>query len=143
MPRMAAKKKSPPKKLEERHGRYGCGAVEFTVRGPVSDVIWCHCSKCRRFHGGPGAYVNLPRGAISFQQREGLAWWDAAPTIQRGFCRTCGSSLFFSDSNQGELSIAAGALDAPTGLKGRLHIFVGSKPDWYVLKDGLKQLDEV
>lgn len=145
---MAARKKTtkrstPRPALSARHGRCGCGGVEFTVKGPVTNVVWCHCSKCRRFHGGPGAYCSIPRGAISFQKRESLAWWDASRTVQRGFCRVCGSSLFFSDSNESTLSLVAGALDTPTGLKGRAHIFVSSKPDWYELEDGLKQHDEV
>lgn len=138
--RPAAKKKAPRRPaIPELHGKCGCGSVVFTVKGPVSNVTWCHCSKCQRFHGGPGAYASAPRGALSFQRRDGLAWWDASPTTQRGFCRQCGSSLFFSDSNEATVSICPGALASPTGLKSQSHLFIGSKPDWYQVKDGLPQ----
>ena len=134
-----ATKVTKKKKPGELHGSCGCGSVTFTVKGPLSDVVWCHCGKCQRFHGGPGAYSSVPRGALVFQRRDGLTWWDASPTAQRGFCRQCGSSLFFSDSNEATVSVCPGALTPPTGLKSKLHIYVGSKPDWYQVKDGLPQ----
>jgi len=28
-----------------------CGAVRYEIRGPLRNIINCHCSKCRRFHG--------------------------------------------------------------------------------------------
>jgi hypothetical protein len=141
----ATKAKPAPKKPTPTalRGTCGCGAVQFSVQAPLSSVVWCHCSKCQRFHGGPGAYTSAPRGALSFSKRDGLAWWDASPTVQRGFCKTCGASLFFSDSNEARVSICAGALIAPTGLESSLHIFVGSKPDWYEVKDGLPQRETV
>jgi hypothetical protein len=39
------------------------------------------------------------------------------------------------------MSITAGSLDRPTGLKGEYHIFCGSKSDYYELGDGLKQYE--
>lgn len=51
----------------------------------------------------------------------------------------CGSSLFFSDSNEATISLCPGALTSPTGLESQSHIFIGSKPDWYEVKDGLPQ----
>ena len=38
------------------------------------------------------------------------------------------------------VSIAAGALDLPTGLVAARHIFVESKGDYYEISDGLEQL---
>jgi hypothetical protein len=142
---MATKKKTAPKakKVTQVKGTCGCGSVAFTVQGPLGDVSWCHCSKCQRFYGGPGAYILIPRGAIAFQRRDGLAWWDASPTVQRGFCKQCGSSLFFSDSNESTLAVCAGSLIPPTGMKSTMHIFVGSKPDWYEVNDGLPQHETV
>ena len=28
-----------------------CGAVRYEVRGPLREVIDCHCGQCRRTHG--------------------------------------------------------------------------------------------
>ena len=34
-----------------------CGAVRYEITGTLRDVVNCHCSKCRRFHGHFGAYM--------------------------------------------------------------------------------------
>lgn len=139
---MAAKKKTTTKPKKHVRGECGCGAVQFEARAKLHDVVWCHCSKCQRWHGGPGPYTWLPRAALHFTKQDGLTWWRASKTVQRGFCKHCGSSLFWSDAQYPVISIAAGALVAPTGLKSASHIYVGSKPDWYVIKDGLPKRRE-
>jgi hypothetical protein len=116
--------------------------VRFVVQAPLRDVVWCHCSRCQRFHGGPGPYTTVPRAQVRFRAQHGLAWWKASKTVLRGICRECGASLFFSDSSSPELTIAAGALVPPTGLRSTLHLFVGSKPDWYSLDQVLPKRKE-
>ena len=39
------------------------------------------------------------------------------------------------------MGIIAGTLDEPTGLKTLGHIFVGEKPDFYNINDGLPQFE--
>jgi hypothetical protein len=28
-----------------------CGAMRYELNGPLTNVGYCHCSMCRRFHG--------------------------------------------------------------------------------------------
>ena len=53
----------------EQHQEHGggclCGAVRYRIDGPVRDVIVCHCSICRRYHGGPAPHAACPRGQIA------------------------------------------------------------------------------
>ena len=63
--------------------------------------------------------------------------------MRRGFCGECGSSLLWDQEGDPRMSICAGTMDAPTGLRPRAHIFVGSKGDYYQLADdGLTRYDE-
>ena len=32
-----------------------CGAVRFEISGPLRNVVYCHCSECRKLHGTPFA----------------------------------------------------------------------------------------
>jgi len=58
---------------------------------------------------------------------------------RRGFCRRCGSNLFW-DPFEGEVTqVSLGALDAPTGLKLERHVHVASMGDYYQIADGLPQ----
>ena len=117
-----------------------CGAVRFEVSGKLRDVAVCHCSMCRKWHGAPGPYTDAERRNLRFLRDEGLGWYTSSSFARRGFCKRCGSSLFWERPGAPRLSIAAGAFDDPTPLRTVRHIFTGSKGDWYEIKDGLEQL---
>lgn len=119
-----------------------CGAVRFTVTGALRDVVNCHCGQCRRFHGHVGAYTNTARAALSFGEERGLRWYQSSSFARRGFCGACGSSLFWQALEGDVISIAAGCLDAPTGLRTVRHIFVAHRGDYYEITDGLEQLPD-
>ncbi len=113
-----------------------CGAVRYEVRGPMKDVTYCHCSKCRKWHGHFGAYTATAREDFSLTKSDGLKWHMVSPTVKRGFCQDCGSSLFFDETGK-LMSICVGSLDDPTGLKSKAHIYVASKGDYYAITDDL------
>jgi hypothetical protein len=132
---------TPPKDPSLRAGGGClCGAVRFEVRGDLAPVEICHCGQCRRFHGHVGAYTGAKRGALVFRKSAGLRWYDSSDKARRGFCGICGSSLFYEGHAGTGVAIAAGAIDAPTGLATVRHIFVASKGDYYDIADGLPQL---
>jgi len=116
-------------------GQCHCGAVRFTVTGPLRDVLICHCADCLRHHGHASAHTRCGEGDIAFENDHGLKWHDTSATGSRGFCGDCGSLLFFRRKGLGGLAINAGVLDAPTGLRTALHLFAGSKPDYYEIGD--------
>jgi hypothetical protein len=113
-----------------------CGAVRYEVRGALRDVVVCHCSRCRRTHGHVGAYTEVASDALRLLEDRGLRWY-VADGRERGFCRECGASLFWRVPGDGPVSIAAGTLDEPTGLRTMAHIFVDSKGDYYEIHDDL------
>jgi hypothetical protein len=110
-----------------------CGAVRFELTPPLRAVTVCHCGQCRRWHGHVGAYTAVPRDGLSLTESRGLAWFASSTFARRGYCRECGSSLFWERDGQGKISIAAGSLDAPTGLQTVLQIFAKDKGDYYEL----------
>ena len=103
-----------------------CNAVRFEVRGPLRDVVLCHCGMCRRTHGHIGAYTNARRGDVTLVESRGLKWYQSSDFARRGFCTECGGSVFWERNGSDVISISAGMLDAPTGLKTVLQIFVDS-----------------
>jgi len=121
-------------------GRCLCGAIRFEVNGPLRDVVVCHCSQCRRQHGAPPSYTQAAWEHVRFEGEEALTWYRSSEKARRGFCRICGSSLFWERIGTGRVSIAAGSLDSPTGLRTIRHIFVADKGDYYEIHDGLEQL---
>ena len=108
-----------------------CGAVRYEVTGPLRDVVLCHCAMCRRTHGHVGAYSASARDALRMVEARGLRWYASSPFARRGFCADCGASVFWERIGSDSVSIAAGTLDAPTGLSTTLQIFVDDAGDYY------------
>jgi len=120
-------------------GQCLCGAVIYTTVAELRSVVNCHCRQCRQFHGHYAAYTAVARNAIRISDQEGqLAWYDSSPgKVRRGFCRRCGSSLFWDRLDSELLRVAAGSLTEPTGLETQGHIYVDSAGDYYHLTDDL------
>jgi hypothetical protein len=100
-------------------GRCLCGAVSFVVTGPLRDVLNCHCHRCRRFTGHHMAATQAQADDVVIDDPDArLRWYDPVPEAAYGFCGQCGSSLFWhSSSAPDRISICAGTLAPPTGLR--------------------------
>ncbi len=120
-----------------------CGAVRYEVRGSLRPVIACHCTQCRRTSGHfVAATATAPENLVMVEDK-GLRWHQSSSFARRGFCHTCGSSLFWertAGEGMGErISIMAGTLDSATGLEIETHIYVEDAGDYYQISDGLPQ----
>ena len=128
-------------------GSCHCGAVRYEARGALRNVINCHCSKCRRTHGHTAAYTAVQREELILTRQDGLKWYrslsDDTPNVHRGFCKKCGSSLFWDPKDIGDtIAISAGTLDEPTGLTTIGHVWVSEAGDYYEITDGLPKFEE-
>jgi hypothetical protein len=116
-----------------------CGAVRYEVKGPLRDVVNCHCSMCQRQHGNFGPHSKARKINITITNDSGLAWYQTSEVARRGFCRLCGSGLFREPFDLDATGIIAGTFDGPTRLRTIGHIFVGEKCDFYEITDDLPQ----
>ncbi len=118
-----------------------CGATRYAVTGPLRDVSYCHCSQCRRTSGHFVAASACAAEHLLVLVDDGLRWHRSSPTAQRGFCKHCGSSLFWRPDDGRHISIMAGSIDLPTGLSAVEHIHVDSAADYYTINDGLPRFE--
>lgn len=125
--------------LNEHEGGCQCGAVKYRVRGRVRDSVVCHCSQCRRSHGHAPGYSKARTAEITIEGEDAIVWYGSSQEARRGFCGSCGSSLFWQRIGATEVSMTAGSLQAPTGLKTVRHIFAADKGDFYEIADGVPQ----
>jgi hypothetical protein len=121
-------------------GRGGClcGAVRYEVRGPLRDVLVCHCAECRRWSGHLFAATAARREDLILVRQAALRWIaspESESRARRGFCGECGSSLFWDAPGRETISIAAGSLDPPTGLRTIAHVYVRQAADYSVVPD--------
>jgi hypothetical protein len=119
-------------------GRCLCGAVTYEVRGPIRDILLCHCEECRRANGYLGAYTSTLADDLAVLADDSLRWIDSPQSdrsARRGFCVECGSSLFWQATEAERTSIAVGTLDRPTGLRIAAHIYTHQADDYDELPD--------
>lgn len=99
----------------------------------------CHCVQCRKQTGHFLASCDVPRTALTLEGAEDVAWYASSARVRRGFCRHCGSTLFWDPTDRDWIAVALGAFDGPTGLQLRRHIFVAEQGDYYAITDDLPQ----
>lgn len=116
-----------------------CGAVRYEVSGPMRPVLACHCEQCRRTSGHFTAATAAHPADLRLAKSETLRWYRSSPEARRGFCGECGGNLFWEPEDRRHISIMAGTLDRPTGLKLVGHIFAAAADDYYRITDGLTQ----
>lgn len=128
-----------PRPTVTARGHCQCGEVRFEVHGPLRPVVYCHCTMCRRLSGHFAAATACAPEHLSLLSAQTLRWYQSSASARRGFCGTCGAQLFWEPTHGGHISIWAGALATPTGLKAAEHIYVADKGDYYAITDGLPQ----
>jgi len=113
--------------------------VSFEVAGALPGPDACHCAQCRKHSGHYFASTDVPRAALTIRGEERITWYQSSEKVRRGFCGTCGSSLFWDPIFKDWIGVAMGAFDGPTGARLGVHIFVSQKGDYYEIADGLPQ----
>lgn len=116
-----------------------CGAVTYTAQGDLRPVIACHCLQCRKTSGHFVAATSCKRDQIVIEGD--VTWYQSSDTARRGFCATCGSSLFWDGPGE-NLSIMAGTLDGDVDLRIEGHIYCADKGSYYDILDDVAMSDQ-
>jgi hypothetical protein len=117
--------------------------VRFKVFGELRGPDACHCRICRKHSGHFFASTDVPRAALTIQGADNVSWYQSSEKARRGFCSTCGSSLFWDPESRDWIGVAMGAFDTPTRTHLAVHIFVADKGDYYGIADGVRQFEQV
>jgi hypothetical protein len=117
--------------------------VTFEVEGDLAGPDACHCGKCRKQSGHYFASTDVKRSAVTIRGEGNVTWYQSSERARRGFCATCGSSLFWDPLFRDWIGIAMGAFDTATETRLAVHIFVADKGDYYDIGDGVRQFQGV
>lgn len=123
-------------------GQCECGDVAFEVKELRKTVTFCHCRQCRRTSGHQWAATHAPFDQVTFTQDKGLRWYRSSEWAKRGFCATCGSSLFYRMNDEAGIGIAAGCIDTPNDLEPGRHIFCADKGTYYEIADDAPHIEK-
>lgn len=114
-----------------REGACPCGAVRYSIDGPVRDVLVCHCDACVEATGGPWAASAVALEDLTVADDAALIWKRAAVSehdASRGSCRSCGTVIFWRAPGRTTVSFAAGTLTDASDLEVVGDIWVRDRP---------------
>ncbi len=124
------------------HGSCLCGAVRLEVQEPLERAPEaCHCTQCRKQTGSYLIAVNVRRSALQVLGEDSVAWYQSSAKVERGFCRVCGSTLFWKPNIEGYewTGVAMGCIDTQLSVSVGKHTFVADKGGYYEINDGAPQ----
>ncbi|MEO6173223.1 MAG: GFA family protein [Arenimonas sp.] len=122
------------------HGNCLCGAIRFTAKLPSRWVAHCHCTMCQQTGGSAFiTWVGLEEQRCQIHDPQNqLQWYQSSDEAQRGFCKRCGSTLFFKSSRwPDEIHVALSNFQTPVDKAPQVHAFWDTHVDWVVLNDDL------
>lgn len=111
-----------------RSGGCQCGRIRFRAASLRDNPHVCHCRMCQKATGNFfAALVGVPYTDFSWT-RGTPAEFHSSEKARRGFCRDCGTPLYYRHEDNQHISISIGAFDAPAsiplnfqlGMEGRL-----------------------
>ena len=125
--------------MTEKSGQCLCGAVKFTAVPKTNEVGVCHCAMCRSNNAGPFFAIDCG-DTLVFEDETNVGVYDSSEWAQRGFCKKCGSSLFWRLKDKSMSAVAVDAFDDFDGLEMTQEVFIDEKPDYYSFAEKTRQL---
>ncbi|HIF67917.1 MAG TPA: GFA family protein [Deltaproteobacteria bacterium] len=113
-----------------------CGKTTYRVDSLNKDIVWCHCTMCRRASGTAA----VPWMTVS---RNECHWTGDAPQKfqssdhgTRYFCGTCGSPLAFcTTKHPDDLDLTVSTLQNPEQFAPVRHVWTSTRLPWWPADD--------
>lgn len=108
-----------------------CGAVRYRAEGTLDDPHLCHCRMCQKAAGN--YFLPLANAArATFRLTRGApGWFQSSEHVYRGFCRDCGTPLFYDMPKERFINIVLGSLDDPEDVRPHAQSGVESRMFWF------------
>ncbi len=107
-----------------------CGAVSVNANTVSTKFGACHCNMCRNWGGGPLLATECGTD-VTFGGEESIAVYDSSDWAERGFCKLCGTHLFYRLKEAKTYHIPVGLFPNLGDMTFSTQVFIDSKPDWY------------
>lgn len=122
-------------------GRCLCGAVAVHAAVAAARVDACHCSMCRRWGGGPLLAVDAGV-SVRLEGEEHIGVFASSDWAERGFCKSCGTHLFYRLKGSEHYMLPAGLVEGELPWSFVEQVFIDDKPGWYAFANETHNLTE-
>lgn len=116
-----------------------CGAVRYALTQRPENACICHCRMCQKQFGNAfGAFADVPPQAFRLTRGE-PGWFDSSDQASRGFCRDCGTPLFYKFLGSGRVAVSIGSLDRHSEVVPQAQYGIEAREPWFALLHLLPQ----
>jgi hypothetical protein len=112
--------------------------VRFEVAPTSAEMDACHCGMCRRWSGGVFMAVDCGN-SLQIMEGADLAVYRSSAWGERGFCRQCGSSLFWRGVDDSHVAVSIQAFEDPGRFEFVEEIFIDEKPVSYAFVNNTRK----
>ncbi|CAH0532917.1 hypothetical protein VST7929_00766 [Vibrio stylophorae] len=124
---------------EPKQGQCLCGQVKITATPAQQNFSVCHCRMCRQWGGGP--LFAIPCGqSVVVEGQENVQEFDSSPWAKRGFCRHCGTHLYYRVKKSNEFNVPLGLLENMDNTNMAMQYFIDLKPSNYCFNNQTEML---
>lgn len=108
-----------------------CGQVKVSLPELPKQVSVCHCNTCRKWGGSPLLALHTDC-VITFEGRTNIQKYASSEWAERGFCKHCGTHLYYHLLLNDQYILPAGLFDAQIAFSSLdQQIFIDEKPSYY------------
>lgn len=111
-------------------GKCLCGSVSLIAHTLSNKVGACHCSMCRTLCTGP--YMAVDCGTnVEISNTQSLGIYSSSDWAERGFCKTCGSQIFYRLKDTGQHIVSVSIFPEEIEFDFDHQVFIDEKPNYY------------
>jgi hypothetical protein len=129
--------------IEKQHinGSCLCGSVSITINPPDQVFDACHCGMCRKWGSGPVFTVEGGDHPV-IKGEDSISIYSSSEWAERGFCKQCGTHLFYRLKNENFCNFSAGLFKEVEKFKFHVQIYIDSKPACYEFANKTEMMTE-
>lgn len=121
-----------------------CNAVRFEIHGGIRNIVYCHCSECRKAQGSAFASNGIVQADefVILQGQDDLTAYAVNDKQSKYFCKHCGSPIYSKNTDRpDQVRVRLGTIESDIIERPEAHIFASSKANWEEICGDLPQFD--
>jgi len=120
-------------------GKCLCGVISIQANTMKTKIGACHCDMCRNWGGGPFMAVDCGTD-VQFNADDNIAIYNSSAWAERGFCKQCGSHLFYRLKESQQYIMPVGLFEAVDEFVFDHQLFIDKKPAYYCFSNKTRNM---
>lgn len=119
-----------------------CGKVKIHLPNVSSEVAVCHCQMRQKFFSSSFIFIGKKIGNFEIIGENWIKKYASSENIERGFCKNCGSSLFYWDKKSYHVCFPVGLFDDLENVQLTTEFYTEYKPSYLNYQEDTLKITE-